>query len=150
MTLSTKQVVRWLNPWPIGFKKRDSRWTLRVCTLVQVERLAACWKLDPDDPRSLRSIRWWAQQAKKGKCPVDQHYIHMIAQHHLPVQPSLTILVIWHKKAKRWIVIDGNHHLIAAVLVDRLQWRRQKTKFHSVGVLIRFEPGQRYPRKGVQ
>lgn len=144
--LSTPDIERWLTPWPIRFKNRTRQWTMKICTLAQAESLAIFWRLHNDDPTSLRSVRWWAEQAKHGKAPAEQHYVHMLAHHRLPVLSNLTILVVWHKKAKRWVVIDGNHHLIAAILVGRLRWRRLRTKLKAVGVVIRHESGIRYPR----
>ena len=78
-----------------------------------------------------------------GHGPGHQHYIHMLARYSMPVLSSLTILVVWLKKERRWVIMDGNNHLIAALLVAKHRWRRLRTRLTHVGVLVRVEPGKK-------
>ena len=135
--LSSPDVTRWLNPWPIRLP--PGRWRLRVVPLLACGRYAALWLLD-EEKRTRRSAAWWAAKAARGQMDMalgdgagHQHYVHMLARYHVPVMSSLTLIV---KRAKgRTVVLDGNNHLIAALMVRRHRYARKRCPFRWVGVL---------------
>lgn len=142
--LTTKQLVKWLNPWPIKFKGEcSSKWALKVLTLTQAEKLSVFWKVN--DSGLFRSVRWWACQAAKYKMPVEQHYIHMLAKYRVPLLSNFTVIVIWREKEQRWVVVDGNHHLAAVILAGRLKWQGLKSGITHIGVMYRKESKRRFP-----
>jgi hypothetical protein len=69
------------------------------------------------------------------KSPGEQHYLHLIARDRIPVLRSLTIVVI--RRDGKWIVVDGNHHLIALALVRRHRFAGKSALIKYIGVLRR-------------
>lgn len=130
MTFSSKEIERWLRPWPIKLRKR--RWKIIVVSLRSCGKLKCYWKM-PDGER--KTIGWWAKMAAKGKVPDDrQHYIHMLARFHIPVMANLTAIAL--KRKSEWTVIDGNYHLMAALSVKAYKYKRLKCPISWVGLAI--------------
>jgi|SRR3972149_4023994 len=131
MILTSTQVNRWLSPWPIGLPKRWT-WQLQIVPLFRCERFYAFWKTGPR--QEYRTIAWWADQASLYQMPSEQHYIHMLARERIPLLRSLTILTI--RRDGKTLVIDGNHHLIAASLVRRHGFQGRRTELAFIGTLL--------------
>ena len=121
MTFSSKEIHRWLNPWPIKLKRR--RWKIIVVPLRSCAKLTCFWKVDG----KRKTIGWWAKMAAKGKVPDErQHYIHILARFHVPVLSTITAIAVIKDGA--WTVIDGNYHLIAALSVKKYGHERHSLK----------------------
>ena len=131
ISLSAREVTRWIAPRPVALK--SGRFSLHILPISRCERFYAFWKTGPK--AEFRTIAWWARKAKGYKCPSEQHYIHMLARDRIPVLPSLTIVVI--QRDGKWIVVDGNHHLIALALVHRHGFFQRIALVKYVGVLMR-------------
>ncbi len=138
MKLTTREVEKWLNPWPIAFKNRRRTWSLSVVPLSACGKLYSLWETDGVGqggraPKKRRTIEWWAQQASKGKMQGNQHYVHMLARFQVPVMSSLTVMTVTYKGKS--VVVDGNHHLIATLLVSRFGYEGYATELTHAGVL---------------
>ena len=129
--LSAREVTRWLQPWPIQL--RGGRFHLEIVPISRCERFYAFWRTGPRS--EYRTIAWWAKMAATYKAPGEQHYIHMLARDRIPVLTSLTIVVI--QREGKWIVVDGNHHLIGLALVRRHRFAGKTALIKYVGVLRR-------------
>ena len=124
----TRDIERWLRPWPIAFKNKTAKWDLNVLPLSRCQNLYAFWDVHGE----FRRVKWWVDRAFDGNMPGNQHYIHGIARFQVPVMQSLTILVC--RKDGKDVVVDGNHHLISTLLAKK---RDDTCPITHVGVLKR-------------
>jgi len=112
---------------------RGGRFHLEILPISRCERFYAFWKTGP---RAVyRSIAWWAKMAANYKAPGEQHYLHQIARDRIPVLRSLSIVVI--HRDRKWIVVDGNHHLIALAMVRRHRFAGKSALIKYLGVVRR-------------
>jgi len=135
-TLSSVDVIKWLQPWPIDLLRKDWRnkhWELRIESLD-----------DAGNYHSIFNTRSRAAKihdlAKRLKQSIDKelpdplnwhgHYVEMLARDHVPIMRSLTIIV--DRKYGLWRVIDGNHRLLACCLV---QLQKRPLQIKAVGVV---------------
>ena len=129
--LSAREVTRWLAPWPIQL--RGGRFHLEILPVSRCERFYAFWKTGPR--AQYRTIAWWAKMAAAYKSPGEQHYLHQIARDRIPVLRSLTIVII--QRDGKWIVVDGNHTLIALTMVRRYRFAGKSALIKYLGVVRR-------------
>lgn len=103
-----------------------------VLTIQQCMSSRCFWRMDGG---ALHTVAWWAMQVKNGTAPAEQSPIRSLAVHAMPTMRSLTIMVVKHKGDD--LVVDGNHRLIALVLVAKHRWQKLKTGITHVGVVRR-------------
>ncbi len=130
--LSQKDVERWLRPYPIEFRKRRASWSVEVRTIQQCMTIRCFWRLDGG---ALHTVAWWANQVAKGTAPAEQSPIRSLAVHAIPTMRSLTVMVVKHKGEE--IAVDGNHRLIALVLIAKHRWQKLRTGITHVGIVRR-------------
>ena len=124
--MTTKEVIRWLRPWPIRLPLK-AHWDLSVISVARAARLKIFWKVGGKH----RTAHWWADQCRKQTAPQEQHYIYAIAVDRMPVARSLTLVVMPWDGVE--VIVDGNHHLVAALLARK--WGAGKCGLRSVGLI---------------
>lgn len=134
ISYSTKEIINWLNPWPIDLKnRRHKRWQLRIESLDEAGDYYR-WFAKGQEKITIHDLAIRLKRAIDKELPDPTggrgHYIEMLAKYHIPALQNLTIVV--DRKYGFWRVIDGNHHLIACFLA-RMQKRPLPIK--SVGVV---------------
>ena len=134
--LSTGEIIKWLQPWPIDLTRKDRRdkqWELRIESLNDASDYYYCFG-------ALSRATTIHDVATKLKLSIDKelpdplggrgHYVEMLARDYVPTMRSLTIVV--DRKYKLWRVIDGNHRSLACLLA-RMQKRPLQIK--AIGVV---------------
>lgn len=132
MTLSQKDIENWIRPWPIAFSKRRALWDVHVRSIRDCGSLFCFWDVNGKK----KTLRWWAKRLAEGTAPFEQHQIHSLAQHVVPTMYSLTVLATTDKDG-RITVVDGNHRLLALMLVKQYRSRIISTPCTHVGVVTR-------------
>lgn len=119
------QVCRWLDAWPVQFRRPRSRWfEFTIVPLGVAATFHLCW----GEPR--HTAEWWARKALAheehgtGWPSTIGHHHHILA---LVRQSVRSVTVI----ASDRTVWDGNHRLIAAII----QRRQGKHAPSHVGLL---------------
>lgn len=124
--LTTRDVIRWLRPWPIRLPPKAT-WEFSLASFSEAERLKIFWKVQGKH----RTAQWWAMKCLKQAAPQEQHYCYSIAVERMPVARSLTVIVMPWEGVE--VVVDGNHHLVAALLARR--WGAGRCALRGVGLI---------------
>jgi len=115
--MTTLEIKRWLNPWPIYISK-NTEWTLEVETLQQASRYLIFHGAKQQHPPTagyfVKKLYQSIQRRTDPPKGYDGHYIEVLARDLAPQLRSLTIIV--DQVPYGWRIIDGNHRLFACLL----------------------------------
>ena len=113
MTALTTQELRRLLPDTPPWLK-DRLWTLRILPLKACAGFLAFWRVG----RKQMPVSWWARQAQRKKKPTRevQRLCEAVSREGLSRRGRPNLFILVRQVKDRWMVVDGNHRLIGALI----------------------------------